>query len=177
MKAAGEHIPAGHQQSGQVDAGQGHQLGGDDLVAGREGHDTVHPLGLDHHFYGGGDDVPAGQDPVHARVTVGQAVAGPDVVEFHRHPARLPNSDLDRLGQGPQVNMPRDELVPGIGHGDEWPVKVPVVEIHGLEQGPSLVIGILRNLPAVQVGMFNFGHRMNSPLQAESPYPAVHPRG
>jgi hypothetical protein len=45
----------------------------------------------------------------------------------------------------------RNELAPGIGHGDKRPIQVLVIEMHGLEKGSPFIVNVLRYLAAVEL--------------------------
>jgi len=49
----------------------------------------------------------------------GQAVAHPDHIELERYAPGLVDPVLDLLGDPPQVHVPGDELVQGVGYADE----------------------------------------------------------
>ena len=147
---AREHIAAGDHYRRQIDPGQGHKLGRDDLIAGGDGHDAVHTLGLNHHLYGCRDDVPARKDPVHTHGPVGQSVTCPDMVKLNGHTACLPDADFNGFTDGAQVIVAGDEFVPGVCNGNKGAVEILIIKMHGFEESPPLIEGIFGDLPAVQ---------------------------
>ena len=98
LKSPRHHRPAGDQDRGDVQAGQGHPAGRDDLVAGSEKQHGVEAVCIHGQFDGVGDQVAAGENPLHALVPLGDAVAEADGVDFKRDPAPGADPLFGRFG-------------------------------------------------------------------------------
>ena len=138
--AAALHGAAGQQDAGDVQTGGSHQHAGDDLVAGAQQHQAVKEVDLGHGLHGAGDQLPGGQDVVHADLALGDAVAAAHHAELHRRAAGPVDAGLDLLRHLAQVIVAGNALAPGVGDADEGTVlHVVRGKAHGLV-GRSVVL-------------------------------------
>ena len=133
------------EDGGEVEPGSGHEHARQRLVAARQQHRTVEPLGHHHRLHGIGDHLARHQREVHALMSHGDAVGNRDGAELERVSPAGVHPVLDRLGQPIQRQIARGDLVPRGRHTDlrlgEVLVAHPDRTKHPACRGPLQAVG------------------------------------
>ena len=134
-RGAGLHRTAGDEDGRDVQTQSGHQHARHDLVTVRDADQGVGTVRVHLIFHGVGDDVTARQGVQHAGVSHGDAVVNGHRVELTRNAA----SFLDGLGDQStnlvQVHVAGQELIEGIGNGDNRFAEILTVHASGTVEG------------------------------------------
>ena len=134
-RGAGLHRTAGDEDGRDVQTQSGHQHARHDLVTVRDADQGVGTVRVHLIFHGVGDDVTARQGVQHAGVSHGDAVVNGHRVELTRNAA----SFLDGLGDQStnlvQVHVAGQELIEGIGNGDDRLAEILTVHASGTVEG------------------------------------------
>ena len=136
-RGAGLHRAAGDEHGGDVEAQRSHEHAGDDLVAVRDADQCVGAVRVALVFDGVGDDVAAGQGVQHAGVAHGDAVINGHRVELARNAAGFLDGIGNQTAHFVQVHMSRQELVEGIGDGDDRLAEILAIHTGGAVEGAS----------------------------------------
>ena len=130
-RAAVEH------QAGDVETRQGHDRGGDGLVAADEHDQRIQEVAARDQLDRIGDDLAADQGRPHPLAAHGDPVGDRDRVEFEGGAAGLANSRLDVGSQLAQVEVAGADLGPGVGDADQRPTQVLVSQPGGAQHRPG----------------------------------------
>jgi len=118
------HGPAGDHDGGQVQPPSGHDVSGDDLVAGGYEHQSVQLMGLGHDLYGVLDQLATGQGVSHSSMPHGHAVAHADGLKLEGNSPRGAYACLYRLAQLVQMDVSGDKFIIRVYDADEWPAEL-----------------------------------------------------
>ncbi len=130
----GQHGPARQHDGGDVDPRRGHEHARDDLVAARQKHEPIQPVGPGHDFHGVRDEVTAGEGVAHPDVAHRQPVTDADGPELECHTTFGPDALSDGIREPPKVLVARDELAVGVGNADHGPAPQGRVPSQRMEQ-------------------------------------------
>jgi len=136
LSGSGLHGPAGDDEAGDVHPSHCHEHPGGDLVAVGDADPSVEGVAFDHHLAAVGDDLPGDQGVPHALVAHGDTVAHCGDSEGERPSAGLDDPFLDSLDDLVEVDVPGDDLVPGVGYPDERFVEIFVCKSVGPKKAP-----------------------------------------
>ena len=134
---AGLHRAAGNEHGRNVESQRGHQHTRHDLVAVRDADQRVGAVRVHLIFHGIGDDVAARQGVQHAGVAHGDAVINGHRVELARNTAGFLDGIGNQTAHFVQVHMSRQELVEGIGNGDDRLAEILAIHTGGAVEGAS----------------------------------------
>ena len=118
-RGAGLHRAAGDEHGRDVEAQGGHQHARHDLVAVRDADQGVGTVRVALVFDGVGDDIAGRQRVQHAGVAHGDAVVHSHRVELARNAAGFPDGLGNDASDLVQMNVARQELIEGVGDGDD----------------------------------------------------------
>ena len=137
LDLAGLHRTAGDEDGRDVQTQSGHQHARHDLVAVRDADEGVGAVRVHLIFHGIGDDVAARQGIQHAGVAHGDAVINGHRVELARNTAGFLDGIGNQTAHFVQVHMSRQELVEGIGDGDDRLAEILAIHTGGAVEGAS----------------------------------------
>ena len=119
LEAARHDGASVYEHGGYVQARHGHETAGHVLVASRDGHQPVEPLGHRYQLDGVGDDLAADQRGLHALRAHGDAVAHGDGAKLERGAAGVAYALLDASGQPTEVDVAGRDVAGEIGDSNE----------------------------------------------------------
>ena len=134
-RGASLHRTAGDEDGRDVQTQSGHQHARHDLVTVRDADQGVGAVRVDLVFDGVGDDVTARQGVQHAGVAHGDAVVNGHRVELTRDAAGFFDGLGDQSTNLVQVHVARQELIEGIGNGDNRFAEILTVHASGTVEG------------------------------------------
>jgi len=115
------HQPTGDEHSGQIKPRRRHQHPRYDLVARGQTDQPIEAIAPRRQFDRRGDHFPARQDGVHP-LSLADAVAQRDGVERQGNAPGGAHAFLHCLRHLVEVDVPRDQVVPGVGDANQRPV-------------------------------------------------------
>ena len=127
---ARQNAAAVHEDTGDIQAGNGHHAARHILVAAAHGNQAVHSLAEDHGFDGISDDLAAHQRRLHAFGAHADAVADGDGAELERRPTAIADPFLDCRGPFVQMDIARRNVTGQIGHRHKGLCQVVVRQAH-----------------------------------------------
>ena len=134
-RGAGLHRTAGDEDGRDVQTQSGHQHARHDLVAVRDADQGVGTVRVALVFDGVSDDVAGRQGVKHAGVAHGDAVVNGHRIELTRDAAGFLDGLGDQSTNLVQVHVAGQELIEGIGNGDDRLAEILTVHASGTVEG------------------------------------------
>ena len=128
--ATARHGSSYHHNGRKFQTRRRHEHAGDYFIAGAQKHHAVKLMGFDHHLHIVGNKVTGWQDKVHPIMALGNPVTGTNNTEFHGGSPCLSNPLLHIFRNMPEIVMPRDHPVPGVGDSNEGKLQVNITVSH-----------------------------------------------
>ena len=130
LMMAHHHGPGGHDDGGQIDAGSGHDLGGEGLVAATDQHHRIHGLGTNHFLGVHGHEVAQEHGG-----GMGETFADGNGGEHHRQTAREQNAALYAFDQVGHIAVAGIVVTEGVGHTDDGAIERVIGISGGFDEG------------------------------------------
>src|SRR5208283_337003 len=133
----GRNGAAIQNESGNIQAGQGHNAAGNGFVAAHQDNKGVEHIPAADEFNRIGNDFAADQRSAHAVGAHGDAVGNGNRIEFQRSAASSADAGADVVGKFAKVVVAGTDFDPGVGDADERLGEIVVREPGSAQHGAS----------------------------------------